>query len=251
VANVVGGITFNHPLGDFMTVKLNLSRRPVTDSLLSYAGTTDPLTGKVWGAVTRMGSEGIFSYDDTNLGIYAKFGYGVYDGKNVPTNQSYELTTGAYFRPYKDENSELKVGISGTYLSYNQNLSYFSYGQGGYFSPQSFYSLTFPIDWTDKSGKFSYDVGGAIGVQTIQQNASPFFPSNPGLQSTAYSIAATDSTRPAVYVSQSTTALAFALHLGFEYALTPRTSLGAKANFDNSNQYDQGTVLLYLRSAIN
>jgi len=33
--------------------------------------------------------------------------------------------------------------------------------------------------------------------------------------------------------------------------MTDRTAIGAKANFDNSYQYDQGTILLFLRSAIN
>ena len=41
------------------------------------------------------------------------------------------------------------------------------------------------------------------------------------------------------------------LRLGFEYAATERTSIGAKANFDNAYQYDQGTILLFLKSAFN
>lgn len=161
------------------------------------------------------------------------------------------FTTGAYFRPYKDETSELKLGINGTYLSYNQNLSFYTVGQGGYFSPQSFYSLTFPIDWTETSGRFKYNAGGAIGVQTIQQDASPYFPNNWYLQNAANNLATTNGTLPPVYPSTSNTGIAFALRLGFEYAMTDRTAIGAKANFDNSYQYDQGTILLFLRSAIN
>ena len=125
---------------------------------------TDPITGATWGAVTRNGGEVVGSYDDTkNLGVYAKFAYGYYMGTNVATNQSYEFTSGAYFRPYKDETSELKLGISGTYLAFNQNFNNYTLGQGGYFSPQTFYSLTFPIDWNETVGKFKYNAGGAIG----------------------------------------------------------------------------------------
>ena len=39
--------------------------------------------------------------------------------------------------------------------------------------------------------------------------------------------------------------------MGFEYAVTDRTAIGGKANFDNSYKYDQATILLFLRSAIN
>jgi tetratricopeptide (TPR) repeat protein len=251
IANVVGGVTWNQPLGTTMNLKLEASRRPVTDSLLSYAGVTDPASGTVWGAVIRNGGESIVSYDDGDLGVFAKFAYGYYTGWNVAPNQSYELTTGAYFRPYKDEKSELKAGIAATYLSYNQNLNGYTLGQGGYFSPQSFYSLVFPVDWTETTGKFKYAAGGAIGVQSSQQNSSPFFPNNYALQNAANIAATANSTQQPVYQSVSNTGLAFGLHLGFEYAVTDRTAIGGKANFDNSYQYDQATILLFLRSAIN
>lgn len=251
VSNIVGGITWNQPLGDTMNLKLEASRRAVTDSLLSYAGATDPASGEKWGGVVRSGGEVIGSYDDGSLGIYAKFAYGYYTGWNVANNQSYEMTTGAYYRPFKDESSELKIGINGTYLSYNQNQNFYTLGQGGYYSPQQFFSLTFPIDWNETTGRFKYNAGGAIGLQTQQQDAAPYFPNNYALQNAAYNSTSLNGTLPPVYPSISNTGIAFGLHLGFEYAVTDRTSIGGKANFDNSYQYDQGTILLFLRSALN
>jgi hypothetical protein len=252
IANIVGGIAWNQPLGENMNLKLEGSRRAVTDSVLSYAGVTDPITGTTWGAVTRLGGEAVVSYDDQSLGLYTKFAYGYYMGTNVPTNQSYEFTSGAYFRPVKEENQELKVGISATYLSYAQNLSYFTFGQGGYFSPQSFYSLTFPVDWTETSGKFKYNAGATLGVQSIQQSSALYFPTNQYFQNAANVLASSGFLAQApVFASQSNTGIAFGLRLGFEYAATERTSIGAKANFDNAYQYDQGTILLFLRSSFN
>ena len=252
LTTIVGGIAWNQPLGENMNIKLEASRRSVTDSVLSYAGVTDPITGLTWGGVTRNGGEAIISYDDTTLGIYSKFAYGYYMGTNVADNQSYEFTAGAYFRPIKDETQELKVGISATYLSYNQNLSYFTYGQGGYFSPQSFYSLTFPVDWSETAGKFKYSAGATLGVQSIQQSSSLFFPTNYYFQNAANILATTGAAAFApLFPAQSNTGIAFGLRLGFEYAATERTSIGAKANFDNAYQYDQGTILLFLRSSFN
>ena len=252
LTTIVGGLVWNQPLGDKMNLKLEASRRSVTDSVLSYAGVTDPITSLTWGGVTRNGGEAIISYDDQTLGIYSKFAYGYYMGTNVASNQSYEFTAGAYFRPIKDENQELKVGISATYLSYDNNLSYFTYGQGGYFSPQSFYSLTFPIDWTETSGKFTYSAGATLGVQSIQQSSSLFFPTNYYFQNAANILATSGAAAFApIFPAQSNTGIAFGLRLGFEYAATERTSIGAKANFDNAYQYDQGTILLFLKSSFN
>lgn len=252
ITNIVGGLAWNQPLGDRMNIKLEGSRRSVTDSVLSYAGVTDPITGTTWGGVIRNGGEAIVSYDDQTLGIYTKFAYGYYTGNNIPTNQSYEFTSGAYFRPIKDESQELKIGISATYLSYNQNLSYFTFGQGGYFSPQSFYSLTFPVDWTETSGRFTYSAGATLGVQSIQQSSALFFPNNYYLQNAANILASSGAIAIApIFPSQSNTGIAFGLRLGFEYAATDRTAIGAKANFDNAYQYDQGTILLFLRTSFN
>lgn len=252
LTTIVGGLVWNQPLGDKMNLKLEASRRSVTDSVLSYAGVTDPITSLTWGGVTRNGGEAIISYDDTTIGVYTKVAYGYYMGTNVADNQSYEFTAGAYFRPIKDDNQELKIGISATYLSYDKNLSYFTYGQGGYFSPQTFYSLTFPIDWTETSGKFTYSAGATLGVQSFQQNSSLFFPTNYSFQNAANILASSGAAAFApIFPAQSNTGIAFGLRLGFEYAATERTSIGAKANFDNAYQYDQGTILLFLKSAFN
>ncbi len=249
--NIVGGVSWTQPLGDKMRLKVEGSRRPVTDSVLSYAATRDPATGQVWGAVTRMGGEAVLSYDDGEVGWFTKAAYGVYDGKNVARNTSYEMTAGAYFRPYKDTTSELRIGASGTYLSYDKNLGEFTFGHGGYFSPQNFYSLSFPVDWSEKTGKFSYFLGGTIGVQNVQKSAIGYFPGHSDLQAAADAIAAVDPTRPSSYGRSNVTSLGFALRAGFEYTISDRFTLGGRANFESSKEYDQGTVLLFLRHAFN
>ncbi len=251
VNNIVGGLSANIPLGESAQFKIEGSRRAVTDSLISYSGAKDPLTGRIWGGVVRSALEGTFGYDDGDIGGYGKFGYARYDGQNVPSNTSYEFTAGAYFRPVKDENSELKVGLSATYLSFGQNLGNYSFGQGGYFSPQSFYSLSFPVDWTEKAGKFKYNVGGTLGIQSIQKNRSAYFPNNPDLQTAANTVFATDPTRPAYYEAATETGLAYSFRAGLEYAMTEKTGLGAAVNFDSSKEFDQGKVMFFLRTTFN
>jgi hypothetical protein len=249
--NIVGGASWTQPLGDTLQLKIEGARRPVTDSLLSYAGTRDPATGLPWGGVTRMGGEATLSFDDGDFGWYTKAGYWRYDGKNVASNSSRELTMGIYFRPYKDTTSELRVGVSGTYLSFDKNLGNFTLGHGGYFSPQTFYGLSVPVDWIDKSDKLTYFVGGTFGIQDIEKDQIGYFPGHPDLQRAADAISATDSTRPSMYAGSSLTTLGFSLRAGFEYAVSDRLTVGGRVNFESSKEYEQGTAKLYLRHAFN
>ncbi len=251
ITNVLGGVSFQAALNDSLSVRLAGSRRSITDSVLSFAGMTDPRTGTTWGGVTRSGGEGVLSFDNGTAGAYAKVAYGAYTGNNVQSNNGLEVSTGAYFRAIKDESRELRVGLAATYLSFNQNLSGFTLGQGGYFSPQSFYTVGVPVDWTEQSGRLKYNVGGTIGVQSIQTSASALFPLNADLQSAAVNNANADSTRSAYNQASSITKVAFAARLGIEYAVTDTVTFGGRAEIDNSQNYTEGKVSLFLRSTFN
>ena len=69
---VMGGVQWTPSLGA-TTLKFGLERRPVTDSVLSYAGMKDAYTGKTWGGVTRDQVTVGASYDRGHgVGAYAE-----------------------------------------------------------------------------------------------------------------------------------------------------------------------------------
>jgi hypothetical protein len=251
VTNFLGAISWQRALSEVANLRVTASRRSVTDSLLSYAGVADPRTGITWGGVTRTGGESVLSFDDGYAGAYGKIGYGSYTGANVANNNGLEVTAGAYIRPIKDANTELKVGIAGTYMAFQQNLGGFTVGQGGYFSPQNFFNVGVPVDWTETRGRFKYSIGGTVGVQSIQSDGSAYFPNNSDLQAAAVSNAAADPTRSAYSAGSSVTKLSFGARIGFEYAVNDRVTFGGKAELDNSQDYNQAIMMLFLRSAIN
>ena len=133
---VVGGVQWSPQLTDYLKLILTGERRAVVDSLLSYVGVEDKYSGKKWGQVTKNGGSAQLSYDDGDAGFYAGVGLYNYRGENVPSNDNFTGNAGVYIRPYHADDRELKTGISMTYMDYSKNLSFFSYGQGGYFSPQ-------------------------------------------------------------------------------------------------------------------
>lgn len=71
--------------------------------------------------------------------------------------------------------SDMNLGV----LHYNQNLSCYTVGQGGYFSPQRQISMAFPVSWTALDDRLSWGINGSLGVQSFTQNASPYFPTKP------------------------------------------------------------------------
>lgn len=251
----VGGIAYTDRLGD-LSVKLDLSRRSVTDSVLSYAGTVDDRTGTVWGGVTATGGRAEIG---TAIGDFGAYGFGSYHfvgGKNVANNNRYEGGAGAYYKVINTPSMELTAGLSATALGYDKNLRYFTLGHGGYFSPQRYFSLNIPVEWTGRSGQLSYRFDGSIGVQSFRESSAAYFPTSAGLQ-TAWEAAATEANATAggptgvtwktSYPGQSKTGLGFRMGGAAEYRLAPKWTVGGKLALDNASDYFQTSGLIYLR----
>ncbi|MGI4860809.1 MAG: cellulose synthase subunit BcsC-related outer membrane protein [Janthinobacterium lividum] len=253
--NVVGGLNFRGSLNDQTTYTLDASRRAVTDSLLSYAGVRDNRTGLTWGGVTSSGARADVTHDDGTNGVYGYGSYGFLAGTNVENNTRAEAGGGVYTRLLKQTDRELSVGVNVTWFSYDKNLRYFTYGQGGYFSPQQYISLSVPVSWTQSRGKFGYQVKGSLGIQHFRENASDYFPTNATLQAAAVAAqaaavsagAATSSS--AVYPGQSKTGLGYSLQASAEYQFAPQMFFGGSAGIDNARDYSQWFGGIYLRYA--
>jgi hypothetical protein len=253
VQNLVGGVAYNDTLGA-LKVKLDVSRRPVTDSLLSYAGTVDERTGTTWGGVTATGGRLEVGVEDGPFGMYGYSGMHFLNGKNVVSNSRFEAGAGAYYKFIKDTDMELTAGLNLTALGYKQNLRYFTLGHGGYFSPQRYFSLSLPVDLAGRAGKLAYRLEGSIGIQSFRENSVAYFPGDSALQAqwetvaTANAVAApTGVTWKAFYPGQSKTGLGFRLGAEAEYRLAPQWTLGGKVSMDNASNYTQTSGMVYVR----
>ncbi|HEX5786409.1 MAG TPA: cellulose synthase subunit BcsC-related outer membrane protein [Burkholderiaceae bacterium] len=253
VANVVGGVAYNDSFGD-VKLKLDLSRRPVTDSLLSYAGTVDDVTGRTWGGVTATGGRMEVGVEQGRFGIFGYGGLHVLQGKNVVNNSRFEVGGGAYYKVIQDTDMEFTAGVAVTALGYKRNLRYFTLGHGGYFSPQRYFSLALPLELTGRYGKVAYKVDGSIGIQSFRENSAAYFPGDATLQSNWETVAAANSVAAPVgvsynsfYPSQSKTGLGFRLGGEAEYQFAPQWAVGGKVSIDNASDYTQTAGMVYLR----
>jgi predicted Zn-dependent protease len=249
--NIVGGAEYDGGITDKVSYSLAVARRAVTDSLLSYAGARDAGAGLEWGGVTSNGARAALSWDDGTSGLYVNASYQHYMGDNVPSNNAVKGGGGVYTRLLKDADQTLTVGVNTTIMGYNRNLSYFTYGQGGYFSPQQYVILNLPVEWSGRYDLFTYDVKGSIGVQHYREDPSNYFPlnDNSNRQATAAgfanSLTGVDSN--AVYPGQSKTGVSYSLSAVGEYQLAPQLAFGATASLGNAYAYREWIAAVYVR----
>ncbi len=130
-------------------------RQPVTDTLLSYAGTQDPATGKIWGGVVKSGGRAVVLYDNGVYGGIASGGGAALTGQDVKSNSEGDGLVGAFFRPWRAGNDTVKVGANFSYIGYGDNLRFFSFGQGGILARRIISTCPFRLNIQGSTGRFA------------------------------------------------------------------------------------------------
>ena len=181
--NVLGGIELSPMITDRVRLRIVGERRAVTDSVLSYAGTKDPATGIAWGGVTRTRGHAQLELSLQEANFYVGGGYAALDGENVTSNREYELGAGGSYPIWRGQNDDIRLGLDIVYFSYDKNTDFFTLGQGGYFSPQSFFATLLPVKYSIKTDELTWSIGGSVGYQTYDEHSSLVFPNDPSLQS--------------------------------------------------------------------
>ncbi len=244
---VVGGIQWSPQLTDYLKLVLTGERRAVIDSLLSYVGVEDKYSGKKWGQVTKNGGSAQLSYDNGDAGFYAGFGLYNYLGENVPSNSNVNGSAGVYLRPFHYDDRELKTGISISYMDFSKNLSYFSYGQGGYFSPQDYVSVSFPVDYSQKFDSWKLGVGASLGYQSYTQDESPYFPGDANMQRQLEQYVDAGFAKESHYSGGSENGLGYNLRASADYKINKDMTMGGQVGYDTFGDYNESTAQLYFR----
>lgn len=246
--NIVGGVEIAPVVGDNLRFRLTAERRAVAETMLSWAGMRDTLQGRTWGGVTRTGGRGQVEIPVGRGYVYAGGGYARYEGDQVAGNSRVEGGAGFGYPVIREGDTELTAGLDLVYFAFDQNLRYFTYGQGGYYSPQSYAAINIPVDYRSRSGNLSYRVGGTIGYVNWREDDSKVFPNDPGLQARAEALAQADSTVSATYRGQSKSGLIGSLRADLDYALTPQLTLGGGLRYDKAADFDETRVLMRLNN---
>ncbi|SFO41415.1 cellulose synthase subunit BcsC-related outer membrane protein [Sphingomonas sp. OK281] len=247
---VTWGFTAKPKISRTVSAQGWVKREPVTDSVASYAGTRDPVTGERWGQVMRTGGGASLSWDDEGTGVYADVSGYRYTGENVRQNRGYQANAGGYLPLYRDGHSTLTGGLNLNWQAFDNNQNYFTYGHGGYFSPQSFLSMSLPIRYAYTSTRWEGRLGVAPGYQSFEQDRAPIYPTDPNAQAELDALKARNTDVRSYYDSLSNTGFAFSADGSLFYRLNPNTRIGASASANTFGTYDDYRSTFELRQSL-
>jgi hypothetical protein len=213
-------------------VRLIAARDLVKDSMLSYAGMRDPGTGTHWGGVVSNSVFLHFNRDKSGDGQYLSVGGGSLRGVNVDDNWNAAAGAGAYWTIGTGDQANLTLGVDLAAMHYAKNLSYFTLGHGGYFSPQAYFMAAVPVRWNIKRAGGMYEIRVSPGIQHFHEASSPLYP-------TGAILTPPEPFAPMVYPEQTRTAPVYDVGLRAEYRLTPHLHLIGYANANNTRDFNQ------------
>lgn len=181
VSNVTGRAQWRPENGPFT---FSFVREPVKDTQLSYGGLRDPgsaslsYPGTIWGGVIANQGNVQYARGDAQSGFYLGVGGQYLTGYNVQDNVRLDGSGGAYWRIRTlPEYGNLSVGVNFFGMHYTHNQEAFTFGMGGYFSPQEYFLANIPFTWAAHyQTRWHYEILGGIGVQAFQQDKTPLYP---------------------------------------------------------------------------
>ncbi|MDI3253350.1 MAG: cellulose synthase subunit BcsC-related outer membrane protein [Bacillota bacterium] len=243
IENTIGSVYVHPPQSHFT---LNFDRAPILDTQLSYAGLRDlgskgpTYLGNVWGGVVANGGELQLAFGDARSGWYIQGGGQYITGKHVQDNRRMDGDAGAYWQVWQHPDyGTLTLGTNFFGMHYDHNLRYFTYGQGGYFSPAAYMLAGVPFTFNGHHGpRFHYRVMGSFGVQAFQENSTPYYPLDPAIQ---YA-------RDNPYYPENTSVSGnYSLDAEGAYAIAEKWYVGGYLNFNNTRDYAENKVGFYVR----
>ncbi len=247
ITNIVGGAVLTPELTAGVRLRLTAERRAVTDSVLSYAGTVDPRSGASFGGVVRNRIDAQLERSFGRVDLYAHAGYDALDGTRVAGNTEFEAGAGGSTPIWRSRGRELRAGLDLVYFAYGRNLRYFTLGQGGYFSPQSYFAARIPLTYSVTADRLTWSVGASVGFQTYREARSDVFPGDPALQSRLAMLAATTPGTVTAYAAQSQSGPVGGAKGRFEYRIDRAMRVGGEISYEKAGDYDETRAMLTFR----
>lgn len=234
--SLIGSLSLHGEWGLF-SANLHGEREALTDSLLSYAGTTDPLSGKTFGGVTAQGGGLTLGYGDAKTYVFVGGAAHALTGHNVADNLRATALASATFSLYDDDEQRVKLGVSAYGAHFDKELSGFTFGHGGYFSPQWFLRGGLPLQWRMRSEALETRVVVDPGVNWFRRDAQVYYPTSSSLQRELREVSSN-----VRYAGGDTVGFSLNLDGDVRYHLTHSLVLGLAGSMHFAKDYEQYTL---------
>ena len=169
-----GQAQWQHSGAAFITT-LTVRAAPVAESLLSFAGLVDPVTGKTWGRVVDLGGQAAVTYlASETVALSGSVEAAALKGKDVAGNSRFGASLSLSYQ-FKPEGFDyVRIGPSYAYQHYAKNQFFFTYGNGGYYSPDQLHTLGGFLDVQSAEAK-RWQIGARVsGGWTHKVEAAGF-----------------------------------------------------------------------------
>lgn len=247
LTNFVGGVEWTPTVGP-VDVGLGISRRAVTSSVLSYGGMRDPISGVEWGGVIRTGPYARFGLYRERYSVSGSLTAAELTGTRVPDNQFLGLRVSADWKFLSRDEARAYVGVTINRWTYDKNLQNYTFGNGGYYSPQSYLSVAIPVELQGAWNGWSYRLRASVSHSSSKTDRIAFFPNDPGLQSRAAAAPLPPGYDDPYFESdRSSGSLSMSAYAAVERQVSRAFVLGAKLDIDRADYYEPTTVMIYLR----
>jgi hypothetical protein len=244
--NIVGGIEWT-PAWHSADLNFGLARRAVTSSELSYAGLRDPITGSTWGGIVQTGPYAGFGIYRENYDLSGSVRVTDITGTRVPDNQFVGVRLSSSWKLFARLEMRADAGVTVNYWNYQHNLSNYTFGSGGYYSPQSYVSVSTPIELTGTYAGWSYRARAAISYSVSQVNSIAFYPEDAALQAAAAHMPLPSGYSSPYFPGYHSTGVGLSGYAAAERQVAAGLVLGVMLDIDRTDFYHPTTIEIYLR----
>ncbi len=193
------------------------------------------------GGVRATGVSLSASYDRGEAnGVWADLSAHQITGKNVADNQRQRLMAGYYYKLINEDNRRLSIGLNTMLWHYQKDLSGYSLGQGGYYSPQQYLSLSLPVNYRQRTENWSWELGGSVSLSHSKTDSQRRYPLQ-GL------IPDSLPDKFAVEDGSASSGVGYTLRAIVERRLSSHWTLGAGIDIQQAKDYTPSHALIYLR----
>lgn len=241
MSRMVGGVEWRPDLPD-VSMSLGFSRRAVTSSVLSYGGMRDPISGQHWGAAVQTGPYADAGIYRERYSVAAAVRFSDITGRHVLDNRFFGARAAADWKLYSEPHARVSVGLTANYWKFDHNLQNYTFGSGGYYSPQSYLSIALPLEAWGEYRDWSYRLRGSIAHSQSRTDSIAIYPKDPALRSAVGS---------AVFAGdRNGGSTSFSFYAALERQLSSRWVLGMKLDIDRADYYEPTVFALYLRHTL-
>ena len=247
---VTGRLELKPRLGTSTSARAWVERQAVDDTVLSYAGTRDPVTGAFWGQVMQTGGGVSLSWDRNGNGVYGDLAYHQYRGRAVANNDSLQGNVGGYLLLHQGANDRIVAGANLNYQAYDNNQNNFTFGHGGYFSPQTFLAVSFPLRYIHTSDRLEVELQAAPGYQSFDQDQTAIYPTDGAAQAQLDALKRINTDVRSYYDALSQTGFAFSGRGRATYQVSPRTRIVGDLGYDTFGIFNEFTSTIGIRQQL-